>query len=454
MKKIGNFLLKIIAFFPIICTCGMLVLVLAIVSLKLPFIQEFNIDERIVISIFCALFSLFYGLYRWSREYRKKLKILFIISAFIVIGIVGFLLSRDVRILLLLQFINLLVVIYDIVENKKTFKLYLDKSRNALAFLNFFDTLYIVGIFFSNKYSQEIDNFFISIGISEKLNVNGVLAIIIILLLLVFVRLLGIYFYKKQNNVVIEKNRTLFNTYFIFYLASVFQLCLYIVATLGDVESGNKNILSIILLCIVYMGASVFFWTLIYESINRYGQQKLSTISNWILSIIVVIILTLLNYSESEAISILSWFVPILIYEIIGKLHLSPRVIKSNSRNKILPTREFESHLYYIGLLSFSTLVMVNIFSSLGTKQIISGGEIREINSIKEWIVRILCQIDLKSPDLNYFIASAIIVIFSMILATFISQVIMWLLEQWYIKSTNRYFEMRIKKSKQYYKKK
>ena len=66
-----------------------------------------------------------------------------------------------------------------------------------------------------------------------------------------------------------------------------------------------------------------------------------------------------------DLIGILTWFLPMLIPVFIGEVNnIIPRgVLKS-------PTPVMKKHLYWLQMMSFNTLFIFNIISSMSTKQI------------------------------------------------------------------------------------
>ena len=103
-----------------------------------------------------------------------------------------------------------------------------------------------------------------------------------------------------------------------------------------------------------------------------------------------------------------------------------------------------KKHLYQLQLLCFNTLAVLNIITSLSTKKVIVGNEIIEDNMLKNKIAILFEKLPSNQGGprwLSTFFASTLIVLISVIIAFFLSFIIIWLLKMFYLNKDKNFFE-------------
>lgn len=222
------------------------------------------------------------------------------------------------------------------------------------------DVLVGVCLFLCAKYAVNIDTFMINqLGISKR-NWDLVAAIFSVLLLFLFPIIRNYKSIKKyimKNNIIIPVGNVLWGTYFQGYLLSLFLTSIAI--SLFLVPSAELDIFSFIVLSQFYLSINLFFWAPSYESINKFGSEKVKAISNFITIFIILSTLVLLDQYESEVVGILTWFLPVLLPIFIGEIYkTSDEYLRGYNFEQ---TRKMGRHIYWITMLSFNTLLIYNI---------------------------------------------------------------------------------------------
>ncbi len=314
-------------------------------------------------------------------------------------------------------------------ENKfKGVKKYIQKSRNTFCVFNLFDSSFI-GLYFLlkcivQKWGNNIENFL------EKLNApQDVVEPILIVLLLIILFILIPFFrgylavrnYKKQNNISIPSENVFWNINIKTYIISLVSICLY---TSTLFQTGKYSFITVLITFLIFMSFTVFFWAYIFEDIDRGGANKEIVKSNWLVFGLILIFLILLSLIESELIGILTWFLPVLIPNIIGDINKY-----SNPEKK--QTSKMQKHLYYLTLVSFNLLFSYNILSILSSKY-----------KIKDTLIDIFLKIfNIKLTIISNLLTTIILLSFSIIIALLASKLIIKYLEKYYLTSSNNYFE-------------
>ncbi|WP_347103950.1 hypothetical protein [Streptococcus anginosus] len=185
---------------------------------------------------------------------------------------------------------------------------------------------------------------------------------------------------------------------------------------------------------LMLMSFTVYFWTIVCEGIDRGGEDKEKVLSNWALIGLVSIFLVLLDQIESDLIGILTWFLPILLPIFIGEVNsIIPRGYLKT------PTPVMKKHIYWLQMMSFNTLLVFNIVSSIFTKQILKKNQMEQINSLKLFLISVLDRGTSSNFTLGIFV-SFIMLLCSMAIAYVLSKVMIYLIRRTYIETSNRYF--------------
>lgn len=141
-----------------------------------------------------------------------------------------------------------------------------------------------------------------------------------------------------------------------------------------------------------------------------------------------ILLLTVFNQVENELINALSWFLPILIPNLIGEINSQFDTNKYKKKPK--RTDKMDRHLYRIQIYSFLTLLMLSIIPKL--VEIIWGLKIKvELTKI----------INLSADWTSEFLASTIIVFLCFILSLIIGRGMIWLLKYFYLDPSKRYYK-------------
>ena len=153
-------------------------------------------------------------------------------------------------------------------------------------------------------------------------------------------------------------------------------------------------------------------------------------VASWLTGTICILVLATFNQVENELISALTWFLPILIPSLIGKI--DSQFDTKRYKKKPIRTEKMDRHLYRIQLYGFLTLLMLSIIPKL--IEIISGLSIKLelakfINPSADWMAE--------------FLASTLIILFCFMLSLVVGGVIIWLLKYFYLDKYNRYYEFR-----------
>ena len=141
-----------------------------------------------------------------------------------------------------------------------------------------------------------------------------------------------------------------------------------------------------------------------------------------------------LDQIESDLIGILTWFLPMLLPVFIGEVNS----IISGGHSKA-PTPTMKKHLYWLQIMSFNTLFVFNIVSSISTKQLIKDNQIEQVNTFKVFLISLIDKESSSNFTLGILV-SAIILLISMVIAYGLSRLMVYLIRRFYIETSNRYF--------------
>ncbi|CYV37354.1 hypothetical protein [Streptococcus suis] len=442
IKKLFIYILNILALVPVISLVslllsGTLIFPVTIIPPSISLILPQWIVE-IILGISLILYGRRLNKLINERLYKR------IYWAGLVITILIFLLWKY-RFVILLQS-GMLIIYCVLFENRlQNVKEFFQKSRDFFAFLNFFDTCFIASLFLVHQQEKQINEklsdlsrFLGEIGISSSSQEAIIVTTLIVILLLIIpiLRVQIIRIYIKQNNISINSNKTLFSAFFMMFLTSVLQIAFYFAVYLTLTETS-------ILIILFLMFLSVLLWYPFYTFINNGGETKENEIRRWLLSIFLIIFLALLDQIESDLIGILTWFVPVLIPTFIGEIN-SQKPLREGERVPE-PTLKMKTHLYRLQMVSFNTLVILNILSSLSTVKMIKNSKIIEVNAYKNIVVKAISSFnsEASSDFFPRFMFSFIMVVVSVFISMIISKGIIWLLKKYYLDPSKGYFKKR-----------
>lgn len=423
--KIGKY---IVALLP--STVTLTVIFVGLLVLPISIIPNLDIVASEI--IFMGL-MLTYGIRVSNIKIDKFYKLLYWIIGVLAV-VLFFIWSKK---LLLIQPLQLLLYVILCEGRLRNFRNYIKKNVDVFSCFNIYDLVCIFICFLVGSNEDGIQNSIINILKSLNISASyvdtvlGALFLLFWLLLMPIIRsLLGIYFYKKQNPVNLPVDRVLWGTYLLSHFLSIVSIASYISIYFTLYET-NQNFIFIMLIYSIYLSLNILFWGPIYESLNKLGDNKEKLISSWIMTGIVAVSLVLIDQIESEIIGILSWFLPVLLPNFIGEIYkLSDEYQR---REKIRQTPKMEKHLYWLTMMSFNTLLIFNIISTLDKDNHLKGLMISALDSLSK-------SGDSSHISLSIF-SSFIIVLFSILLAWGLSKIIVKLLKNIYLDPRKEYFK-------------
>ena len=319
------------------------------------------------------------------------------------------------------------------------FKNYIQKSRNTFCVFNLFDSSFI-GLYFLLKFivqtwGKNIENFLDKLNVSQDVIKPIVIVLLLIILFIpipFFRGYLAVRKYRKENNITTPPGKIFWNSNLKAFLTSVLSICLYSSILL---QPDTYKFLTKLVVCLIFMPFTVYLWAFVSEDIGRGGEDKEVVKSNWLLWGLLLTFLVLLDQIESDLISILTWFLPMLLPVFIGEINnIIPRGYSKS------PTPAMKKHLYWLQIMSFNTLFVFNIVSSISTKQLIKDNQIEKVNTFKVFLISLIN----KSSSSNFtlgILVSGVILLISMVIAYGLSRLMVYLIRRFYIETSNRYFK-------------
>lgn len=318
-------------------------------------------------------------------------------------------------------------------------KRFFQKSRKCLVALNVFDSIFIILFWLIIKNGQVNENGSMELSAGNQKMLISVLVLIVLMGISILRTRVSIEAYKKQNAIRIARGRILFFSYLTHTICSFLLLGLY-----GYYLSSNSNIFScsdivqifsdIVSICIA-MVFSMILWCLTYYTVNEGDMDK----KDAVVIGMVIFVFILFNQIESDLIGILAWFFPVLIPTLIGEINSQDTVRKEGRLVK--PTLKMKRHLHWMQMVSFNTLMVLNILSSLSTTKKIENNEIIEINQLKKILVDMMNRSGTGNEFLISLFVSIVLVFISFIISIGISKGMMLLLKRYYLEPSNGYFE-------------
>lgn len=443
MKKILSY---VIALVPILLLISLLFLLPIAFLISLVSNNYLPISPIWRLEVVIGILILGYGisLYRFPINLAKGVYWAVFILLIIATGTL-FLCFKDLLIYFVVFQLFLPITYILLFESKfEGFKNYIQKSRNTFCSFNLFDSSFIV-LYFLLKFivqtwGKNIENFL------DKLNVpqDVIKPIVIVLLLIIlfipipfFRGYLAVRKYRKENNITTPPGKIFWNSNLKAFLTSVLSICLYSSILL---QPDTYKFLTKLVVCLIFMPFTVYLWAFVSEDIDRGGEDKEVVKSNWLLWGLLLTFLVLLDQIESDLISILTWFLPMLLPVFIGEINnIIPRGYSKS------PTPAMKKHLYWLQIMSFNTLFVFNIVSSISTKQLVKDNQIEQVNTFKDFLVSSIGKVSLIGKESSSkftlrILVSAIILLISMVIAYGLSRLMVYLIRRFYIETSNRYF--------------
>ena len=419
--QVWKILLNALAYFPILSLVSVLGIALPAFLLSLFFSE---ITLRYILEIIICL--LLIGFYLKLLSKRSISKISLSIYWFISISTLILFFLTDFKFVIIFQFALILIYAFKYINRFNKFRDFLTKSTKALAFINVFDGI-ICGTLIYFLYNPNL----VESTVSKK-QINNWIAILLFLILPLILSVIktvvSIKIFKKTNKVDISKGKTFWNVYATMIISSFFWLLSYLYYFFSRALKFHFDLLSDVFVLLFFIALYSFFWLQIYNMIGYGARDIKEVIASWLIGTICILLLAVFNQVENEFINALSWFLPILIPNLIGEINSQFDINKY--KKKPIRTDKMDRHLYRIQIYGFLTLLMLSIIPKL--IEIIWGLKIKVelaklINSSSDWM--------------SEFLASTIIIFFCFILSLIIGGGLIWLLKYFYLDPSKRYYK-------------
>ena len=428
--QVWKILLNALAYFPILSLVSVLGIALPAFLLSLFFSE---ITLRYILEIIICL--LLIGFYLKLLSKRSISKISLSIYWFISISTLILFFLTDFKFVIIFQFALILIYAFKYINRFNKFRDFLTKSTKALAFINVFDGI-ICGTLIYFLHNPNL----VESTVSKK-QINNWIAILLLLILPLILSVIktvvSIKIFKKTNKVDISKGKTFWNVYATMIISSFFWLLSYLCYFFSRALKFHFDLLSDVFVLLFFIALYLFFWLQIYNMIGYGAKDIKEVIASWLIGTICILLLAVFNQVENELINALSWFLPILIPNLIGEINSQFDINKY--KKKPIRTDKMDRHLYRIQIYGFLTLLMLSIIPKL--IEIIWGLKIKVelaklINSSSDWM--------------SEFLASTIIIFFCFILSLIIGGGLIWLLKYFYLDPPKRYYKFEKNKRRFY----
>ena len=428
MKKF-NLCIKLIAILPILSVVSLLLVAACFFLISLISSEsQLNIVEILLIIIFSI-----YGVRLCFLLRNTKIKIISYFLISLTTTLIFYI--TPYKPILLLQLVPVLYLVLNEEPIAIGLKRVIKKSNCTLFFFNIIDVCYILFLFFLQHEEELVFNIFNDLlkKINIDTNINNVFAFLlgflIFLLFPLFRSVVAIIIYKQSNNIMLDKSKTLWNKYFLYYLISliIFSISFTLITNYNDYDTTLLYSFFIFLIHSLFNSIS---WILYIEHTDLNNDNKKEVIASWLTATMSILLLTVFNQVGNELINALSWFLPILIPNLIGEIN--SQFDTNKYKKKPIRTDKMDRHLYRIQIYSFLTLLMLSIIPKL--VEIIWGLKIKVeltklINSSADWT--------------SEFLASTIIVFLCFILSLIIGRGMIWLLKYFYLDPSKRYYKFK-----------
>lgn len=385
-------------------------------------------ESRGIAIIILGILPFLYGIRLRKLQINKEFQYLYwCINTILAVVMI---LSNNKKIIVF----NLLVWICSVLNFEPKFQsisTYFQRSRNALVAFNIFDAVFITICLLLKNNSEKIDEFLKKIPI-DWIDIVQWILIILISIAIPFLRgFISIYFYKKQNDIYTQQDKVYWFSNLKAYVISIVSIYLYLNSFF---QNSTSDLFKVILLYLILMSLTAYFWTIVYEGIDRGGEDKEIVLSYGGLLVLLLSFVVFLDKIESDFLGMLTWFLPISIPIFIGEVNM----VVPGGDSKI-PTYAMKKHLYWLQIMSFNTLLLLNIFSSMSVSQVIKKGEIKEYNIYKNFMVRLWEEYLPSTPVIGIYV-SFMILIFAIFFAYLLSKLMIYLIKRVYLETSNKYF--------------
>ncbi|MGG9992794.1 hypothetical protein ACQ7BN_10060 [Streptococcus suis] len=283
---------------------------------------------------------------------------------------------------------------------------FFQKANQTLFWLNTFDIVYIFIWFWISQ-------------IKEMSDWHVIFLIITLLIVMPIARTFILNVYIRQNKKIKIKGQTYLLNFIEFSIVSFFQLIFYSYLLI------NSNEFSIYMLWFpIFATVSYIFLNSLSKKIDD-GPEKVVVVFLKILSFIAMaVIIIVLHLFENDFIGMLTWFLPIFIPVFIGEINT--QYVQKEDKIIPEPTLKMKKHLYWLQLVSFNTLVILNL-------SLIDNKSIKVI--VKEWL-----ESSFQTTTNSNFFSTCFMLVLSFLISSVLSELLVWLLKVVYLDKTNGYF--------------
>ena len=432
MKKILSFVNYLMGVVPIL---SLLSIIFVAITFFLGTFFSGCLNPNSFVKIIFLIINIIY-LIRLIKLRRNKMLIAEFFSSTLAI----FAFFVDVKFLLLLFYVPITIIVLFTEEKFDRLREQINKNKATMAFFNIFDFVYIV-VMYNLYHSIVSQKIFSDVEIPDNLVFPLTILIFIIIVFLIPLPrgLVSICVYRKSNGISLGQGKVLWNTYIINYFSSIVASFLY----LGLIISQGSKELTIIQIISIYVIPSllnIFFWSQFTEQIDNGGVDRSDVLAKWQGFFIIGFSLVIFDQIEADFIGILSWLLPVLLPIFIGEINLLGPAELGNKEASL----KMRKHLYYLQMICFNTLVVLNIIISKFTDKIVDkDNHVIEVNRAKEFIESVLQMIpnfDNLPKFLLSILVSMILVLISFLTAMLISKMMIGIFKRIYLKNSEEYF--------------
>lgn len=354
--QVWKILLNALAYFPILSLVSVLGIALPAFLLSLFFSE---ITLRYILEIIICL--LLIGFYLKLLSKRSISKISLSIYWFISISTLILFFLTDFKFVIIFQFALILIYAFKYINRFNKFRDFLTKSTKALAFINVFDGI-ICGTLIYFLHNPNL----VESTVSKK-QINNWIAILLLLILPLILSVIktvvSIKIFKKTNKVDISKGKTFWNVYATMIISSFFWLLSYLCYFFSRALKFHFDLLSDVFVLLFFIALYLFFWLQIYNMIGYGAKDIKEVIASWLIGTICILLLAVFNQVENELINALSWFLPILIPNLIGEINSQFDINKY--KKKPIRTDKMDKTPLSNSNLWFSYLINVEYYSKV-----------------------------------------------------------------------------------------
>ena len=300
----------------------------------------------------------------------------------------------------------------------------------SIAFDLVFIIIFWMLIYFFKDNIESI-NTYLDIVVSENSQLENILALAVLAvpLLIAFLRQ---YFilkkYIKLSNILLSPDKTILPAKLSQGLLSFLIFIFFILyAFLAD------SIFEYIIYTIIMEIGLVIIDLVTVNIIGNEGIGKDDFKSEMAQTSVLSMFIFLLNQIQGDLITILTWFLPILFPIFIGE-------INNYSQCDKVQTKKMKRHLYWLSIMGFNTLIILNILYSLVTYQVIVGDRIIEKNILGDYFIN-SSFLNVFPSIISNFLLSLLLVMASTIIGFILSENLIKLLEKYYLDPLNGYFK-------------